>query len=430
MNKILAGQWLCDGHNDMRLVPVTPLMYFFVFKIFGISLFWGRVPSVVFSLITIFLFSYLIKKHKKLTPLVILTLFLWATNYYFFIFSRVVSRDIIMVGFAVAGLCFYLYGFSQDKFKKLAYAVIASLLFAVSILVKPLALICVVAVFLQFLIHRLTARPKSFLPAFTAIFLTLLFSISLMFGFNRLISSMPVSEIDNLILYKLRVTSTYSGNIFYGVLKNYRWFFSNPLIGFNGALFLLAFSSFLLSLMDIIKRRKSSLIDSMMISLFIAAYLFLGFFHYQAPRYFLILLVPMLYFVTMFPLNLFHLYRKRAFFTIGICFVLLANIWNCVELTRYHLQPKFTIVKAAEGVKADVLKDSKGKAGDVVIYGESSSTLSLVNRFKFKYKPTSETKYFTIVSSTPLLPEKGNWVLLNKYKFLEKDLYLYKKIKN
>ena len=79
-----------------------------------------------------------------------------------------------------------------------------------------------------------------------------------------------------------------------------------------------------------------------------------------------------------------------------------------------------------ETIKEDILKDSGKSAQEVVVYGENSSMLSLVNNLKFKYKPVAESEY--LVSFDKNISREKFWVLLNKYRFLDKSLYLYKKI--
>lgn len=424
INKVLTGNWLCDDRNHMRLMPLLPLMVFFLFKLFGISLMVARLPSVVLSLVTILLCFHFVRKGKRIYPLALVNLFLVGTNYYFFIYSRTALLEIPMISFGVLGLYFYFQADSAKQYLKKNLYIISGIFLSFSLLIKPHGLIFLLALLIHAFIRRLTRRKPYYAPFIITAAVSVPLFFILLGAFNYFILSNPAYEISDLISQKLGVNASYAGNIFYSLIVNYNWFFINALIGFNGPLVILAALSMMLSLMNIVKTGRAPVIESTMISLLVASYLFLGFFYYQPPRYFLVILVPLLYFASILPLNLFKIYKKRLFFHLAVVLVVAANLWNCFYLFHYTLHPRFTMVRSARSIKRDVVKYSKKEARDITLYGKNTAILSLVNNMKFKYRITPESKY--VVTLVPLGSGKpGDWMLLNKYRFLQKEIYLY-----
>ena len=189
-------------------------------------------------------------------------------------------------------------------------------------------------------------------------------------------------------------------------LKNYtRIFATNWLVAKNRLLFFLAGISMLTVTIQAIRLRKISLVDNLMLSIFVSSFLFVGFISYQPPRYSLIFLVPVIYFVATLPVKIQNAdiikpERLKEVLTIVILVILFVNTWNVYKMARYLTHPQFSLRNVALQIKDDIHQDSSSSDPDsLILRGDFASTLAMANQMKFLYSGTTGTN-LTIGSLT------------------------------
>ena len=134
-------------------------------------------------------------------------------------------------------------------------------------------------------------------------------------------------------------------------------------------------------LVMILRRKRISLLDTMMLSLMLAGYFFVGYFSYQPSRYFLVLVIPVVYFAAALPARIQGMFARKqvgraktnAIFASGITcmLVLCANNWHMVRLGEYVSEYRYTIRDTSMAMKQAILKDRKdnGFAGCCYLRG-------------------------------------------------------------
>ena len=147
ISNYLTGSWICDDHNHFLLMPVMSFVQYFVFSIFGMSLFTARLAVVFFSLLVVLIACAFIRDGEKDGQfgekgggVLLLALLLLATNFYYFNYSRLALLDLPMLGFGITSYYCAYKAFAGDGFvKKIAMYTVSGLLLAISFLTKPSA---------------------------------------------------------------------------------------------------------------------------------------------------------------------------------------------------------------------------------------------------------------------------------------------------
>ncbi|MEW5801436.1 MAG: phospholipid carrier-dependent glycosyltransferase [bacterium] len=456
VSRYLTGNWLMNGPNHMLLMPTMPLIQYRVFTLLGLSLASARLPSAVISLFLVLfvcLFVAANNRHREshgdglmrdermrdgrmrlpaLVP-ICLCLFLLGSNIYFFVFGRLALLDVPMSAFGLFSL-FLLYKAmaSSGPGSKIILYPASGVVLAISILTKSSAFVFVVTMLfvlaLRFYFAR-ERRKQDLLGILSSLVIAVII-VSLAYPFIRHLTGAsrdmtPAGLIGSKIVYN---------PLLIGI--NYVKFFSNQFLVRNGILFLLALASFFIVTAEGFKDTSIHLSDMIMGSLLVASFLFLGYFTYQPPRYFLILIIPLVYFVSTLPINIqnVRIYHRLSELhhpeIIVIILILAGNTYNVFGMLKIHLDPRFTIPSVARAVRHDILADKKGERAEdiILIHG---ATLSLVNQLIPYETPSADMKkpiYHLLQGE--MKPQGKGFTLISSYTMLNNykgsKLYLYR----
>ena len=436
MAKLATGEWLLDTpyHNHILIMPLIPLIEYGTFKALGISLFSGRLPILLFSLLASFLIvAFAAKKDDEETKtefVIPLAVFLVGTDYYFFGYSRLVFLDVPMLALGLLSL-FLLARAMKEENGSLAswfrrYAA-SGAVFALAFLAKPTAVIFALAALLIIAFRtcvRGAFRKQELLGACFFLLAAAAVIGASKLGINALVRNDTASAPYYLISDKF---------VFHPltILGNYVSFFKNPLIRDNLLLVILAGASAAIALTRAVRRRRFSYPDAALGSLALASCLVIGFFTYQPPRYFIVLIAPLAYFAATLPLNLNAVLspRLKKIPAGGVCLtiaaallVLAAQAKNISKLADHVLHPRFSIRAVAQSVRADL--------GAPALTGEISSTLALANGLPFSYNGLNQEKPRYLISEGPMENPPPATVLLRSYDMLQNymglKVYVYR----
>jgi len=445
INKYLTGNWICDELNDIFIWPIIPLIQYLSFNYAGFSLTVARMPSLIFSCIIVLMLLWIIIRttmdwESKIIS-VILFLFLISTNYYYFIFGRLAFLEIPMIAIGTAALLFFLKGIeSQKKWLSWMYILACGILLGISVLTKTNGLIFGLTIFLYAMFNWIIEKRK---PKFQLYAVLFSIAVILIIGIPLIIkknidptTSIPTQYIfnSNIFFFKGFLPAT--------VFKNYLRFFTNPLILNNIGLFLFSILSMLIVINEYFETKRISNLNKIFLVFFLSSFLVLGFFIAQATRYFVILLAPMIFFVSTLPVNFRNLINNnfpnqsqilliRHSSFIIISFILLANVWNMWKLEDYINNYNYSYISAAWDIKKKVTTETSGIDDNIILYGNISSSIALITGLKFSYKIPDKVKSGIYIISDEDL-DSNKLKLVSEYNVFSrlyggKILRLYKK---
>ena len=416
VSKYTTGKWIIPGSaNHILLLPFMPSIDYIFIKALGLSLWTLRVPSVICCLLSIgllWVFSAQRVKEddiyselsRRILPL--LCLFIIGFNYYFFIYGRLALLDIPM---AALGLCslFFVYRalLAKNLKHKTAFYISAGVLLAFALLTKTTAAIFVVTLIFVLILQLLadkTSRKSSFWGISSVIVIGFLVYLTIYKSLPYLLSAaddvQPVELISVRNSYIEEIRKTLNWTLKEACNPTLFWvhingILTNLLILRNQVFFWLAATSLLLVVVQSYRQKKVNLTDNIMGSLFVASFLFLGYFRYQPPRYLTILIMPVAYFVSMLPQNLLSISQisldkrkdKRLMLTIVII-IFCANIPNVLRVIAYHKNPRYSIVTVAGLIEKDIVKDNKIPNVEDIRLVSNLSIFSAINKIKILYE--------------------------------------------
>ncbi|MDH7559931.1 MAG: glycosyltransferase family 39 protein [bacterium] len=394
VNKVVSGHWLCDRNNHILLMPVMPVVQYAVFKLAGLSLAAARLPATVLSVLTMGLLLVMVRRRTKEGPpsapaerwlTLALTVFLLGTNFYFFVYGRLALLDLPMTAFGLASLVAVHKGLSlHSGRKRLLLFTAAGVLLAVAVLSKPSAALYGTALLLLFVLQLLLQRHgrwrlvQEMLVTFVtagAVVAVARIGLSLAAaGYEELTPSHLVS--DRIVIH-LRT-----------LVRNYIKFFNNPVVRKNAPLLVLAYLNVMLIAFHAARSGMLRMTDRVMLALFAACYLFLGFFVHQMPRYFVVVVVPTAYLVATLPANVRALFaaRRGAWVWSAVAvLIVLANGWNLVRLGQYLKEPQYSMRTVAEQIAEEVRRNEGGEADSAILCGDVAAAMALANRMRFAF---------------------------------------------
>jgi 4-amino-4-deoxy-L-arabinose transferase-like glycosyltransferase len=106
-NKIVFGSWKIDEWNLMYVTPLTNILTYLIFLIFGVGIAQMNMLPVVFSCL-ILIFVYLILKKITNLTFAVIGVLLIGINYPFLMFSRIAVRVMPMLFFVLLAIYFLL----------------------------------------------------------------------------------------------------------------------------------------------------------------------------------------------------------------------------------------------------------------------------------------------------------------------------------
>ncbi len=455
INKYLSNNWMCNDKNDILLWPVMPIIEYFCFRIFGLSLFSLRLPSVILSTLLIILlglFIYITNSKNNLNKkllILIVYLLLAGTNYYLYIQGRIAFFDIPMSTIGLASLLIFFKAIRAKTLKtKYFYYAIHGFVIAICVCVKTSGLIFflspIVSLFIMNIINK--SNEKYNVRGLIISFIVMVcVTVSILFIVNYKITN---------DIFTIPLKYIFNPNaVHYGqlhpllIIKNYLRFFTNNIIMNNLALFLMMLISILIVLYKSIRKRNIEISDSIMLSLTISSFLFLGFFTPQAERYFVVLLIPMLYFIpkliqyAMYISDKYGIHWSKERITpksivcVLILIIMFSNIWNVWKMGNYIRDRKYSLMNTALMIKQDIDRDVKrrGRVFPYLMVGMTTSTLAVINNIPFTYHLNNYTEsHYFITNESDEITNDG-YRLISQYRIFSIDdpeLILYLLIPN
>ncbi len=403
VNEIVTGHWLCDRNNHILLMPWMPVVQYLAFRTLGLSLAVARLPATVLSVLIMALLLVAVRRRldeeqvsspRKWTALA-LALFLLGTNYYFYVYGRLALLDLPMTAFGLASLLVFHRALALPRGAKVWwYFAGAGALLGLAFLTKPSAALYA-TVLLVFVLLQFLVEPASWCKYVFGLMGAFLVS-AILVGGARIVLAAAAAGYQKLTPSHL-VTERIVVHL-YTILRNYEKFFNNPVVRSNWGLLLLAYINVVVIAFQAARAGIFRSVDRLMIAYLVACYLFLGFFVHQHPRYFVVLVVPVMYLVATLPGNLRQVFSRGTgarVEALGIALVLLANSWNVVRLVNYHRAPACSLRTVAQEVREVVMADSTGRGTQPVLCGDLAATLALANgmRFSFDLHPGVQGQY-------------------------------------
>ncbi len=455
INKYLSNNWMCNDKNDILLWPVMPILEYLCFKIFGLSLFSLRLPSVILSTLLIFLLGYFIyrtnSKVKLNTKLLIIFVYLLlaGTNYYLYIQGRIAFFDIPMSTIGLVSLLIFFKAIRAKTLKKkYIYYVIHGFVIAICVCVKTTGLIFFLSPIIYLLIMNIInkSNEKYNVRGLIISFIVMVcVTVSILFIVNYKITNDIFTIPLKYIFNPKAVNSSQLHPLL--IIKNYLRFFTNNIIINNLALFLMMLISILIVLYKSIRKRNIKISDSIMLSLTISSFLFLGFFTPQAERYFVVLLIPLLYFIPKLIQYASYISDKYGRYmlkkgikfkgVVGVLIILIvfSNIWNISKMEDYLRNKKYSLMNTALLIKQDIDRDMerRGRVSPYMMVGMTTSTLAVVNNMPFTYHLDNdlENHYFITNESDEITNDR--YMVMSQYKIFSIDdpeLILYLMLPN
>ena len=444
VNKVVSGHWLCDRNNHILLMPVMPVVQYAVFKVAGLSLPSARLPASLLSVGIILLVLLLLSRRMQEEPqrpprekwlALTLAVFLLGTNYYFYIYGRLALLDLPMTAFGVASLLAVHKALSQLRGNKgLLWFVVAGVLLAAAFLTKPSAALYGAALVLL-MVLQMVVEPGRWRDPLKGMGITLVVAGALILAARVLIGVAaagykeltPSHLVTDRIVFHLRT-----------IVRNYVKFFNNPVVKKNAPLLGLAYLNVVVLAFNSARLGVFRLADRVMVALFVACYLFLGFFVHQLPRYFVVLVVPMSYLVATFPDNLRLLWSSRGgalWRGLVIIVVVWANWWNTARLVQYIREPHFSMRTVARQVREIVAEECGADVEGAVLCGDVAATMALSNGMKFSFGvPQHGQRLYLFAQGEAAVPGRTlaplqTFDLLNNYycyDYGRRRMYLYR----
>ena len=292
--KFLTDEWLSDDFNYIVLIPVMSHIRYFFFKIFDMSLFSARLPSLILSTCSIFiLLLFIISSYKKNFPnllkILFVTVMIMGTNYYYLMYSRVAYSDLPMFFFGFTALfLFYSALLTKNNLLKYLYYFAAGIFLVISLYTKTTGAIFLLTIFFSLIIiaFRNTQNNKKYLEKGNLIgniLLILVTTISII-AVYLLLKNLYKDNFNEITSFLLEDKLGYNPLNPIMLITSYAYLVRVCFIWKNWSLLLLSFVSIGFIIFGFIKKKDISVINIIFISLFFSILIFLGFFYCKPTR--------------------------------------------------------------------------------------------------------------------------------------------------
>lgn len=359
---ILTGNWYVAGDfNPAVNLLVLPMIQILSFKILGISLVSARLTITIFFILLLVVLYLLIKKYENSLSALI-TIFLLSTNYTCFAYSRLAILEIPMTFFIVLAIFFAL---SILKSYRYLFTILSALSFFIALLTKYTAIFALPILLFIFLRGENKNLNRYY---HTTIFVAVL-GVSFLLYYLFIVHKYPQ---DYRYFISLNITSRIKFApvfIIKGIVKAiYHGIHIDkvlyPLIIIYGGIL-------------IIQKRLYKSVLSLISLLWIFIYIvMLGIYHYQPPRYYLPLAIPVFIIaaVMLYSCITGIIKQNKILKTVFIMGVLLAVLMNCFMVISYISAPKYSFINMARDIKYYMEESSAHKN---ILLGDFANTISL-----------------------------------------------------
>ncbi len=355
----LSGRWLLSDFNYIFMDPLMPLLQRAAYMVGGVSLLAARLPAVILNMAMAFLVALMVyersPRHKVLSSSI--AVFLISTNYYFFIYGRLALIDLPMAALGLISFYFYLQALAGSRALYLRRFALSGIFLYLSLLMKASAVNFILAYLIFTLLTAALRRIDRKTVLRTGIIV--LTAALAHYATLRLIRLVLAAEqfslrSDTLIRYKMP----------HGVghlLRLYLTSLGNGFVLHNWALLILALFVLGAILLQIRRGRKPLNTDLLFVSLFVSTFVFHGFFNYHPARYYIILLIPVVWFVATIPWRIedrkLSRTKEKLILTVALALIVAANSWNLYRYAGHLAQPQYTFVATAKAVGRAIQQD-------------------------------------------------------------------------
>ncbi len=395
IKEILSGQWWLNDYNYIVMDPVIPFLQWALFKIGNVSLLNARLPSFLLSLALIYFFSIFIylRADKHGLPKAGMALFLLSSNYFLMIYGKMALLDIPMTTFATAGLLSFSAALrKKDNFVR---SLSGSVFLMLALLTKASAANFLLALGLSFLIFykqkKISARA---LFNWTGLLLVVVAAYFLILTFlHGWIPNTQLAARGNALIGEKLPKD------FWQILKYYATSPGNSFVRLNSPLFILVFYVIYKQL----RSKHWNDTATMMAMLMVSTFLFHGFFNYHPPRYYMVLSVPMVYFIVQFPevLSISFPGKPNKASLSGFMLILLVNGWNFQKSIDYSLHPQYTFIQTAKAVDRAIRSTGALPQQSLLLDADVHTSMPyyLNMDFDYGYKMPANNKPVFLISS-------------------------------
>ncbi|MBD3291091.1 hypothetical protein GF337_19945, partial [candidate division KSB1 bacterium] len=283
VNKILYDKWFMpDDYNAMSNVPVFSIFQYVLLRLFGLSLITLRIPGIIYTLVSLALLWFFLKRRNM--ALAFIFLILAGSNYFFLIFNRLALLENLLLMFLVlVTICLFKYRETNS---------IKWLLSAIFIYWAGFFIKATILFFLPLLLFVILTNPVGKWVRIRHLYIYALFSTLLLI----------MAYIFWIIPHKVDWTYFETRNIYQNIdesslifIINYARYFTNlKLFQFMPVTYLVFLVSLFYYLYELLIIKKVAFLELFFIVWAISAFVFLGFFTYSPPRHSLILIIPIM----------------------------------------------------------------------------------------------------------------------------------------
>lgn len=356
------GEWYFVGDfNPIVNIPIAQFLYFASFELFGPGLKSGRAVTALFSLLLIFLFSlFMGKKFGKTAALIGLALF--SVNFVFFAYSRLMLLEVMAT--ALTFLAFFILSSAQRV--DLVKVALAALLLGLGVLTKT-TMIFMIPILLLMLLRAKEELGARLVKA--SLFLGVLSAVVAGFYYWAQ-SSYPI---DFAYFKELN----YSNRSFSGPLE---WLLNVPLVlvrvgTFGYELILVTALTTLYAFIKSKAYRENPYV--LYFALYAVFYLgLLTLVSYTPPRYYLPLLVPILFFSASSVAVILKEGKVRKEIIVAV--LAMMTLFQGQKIAHHLLNPAYSFRDMANSV-AQLIREREGQQdiSDVYVVGSIVDTVAI-----------------------------------------------------
>lgn len=284
---VRTGTWITEGElNPGAVLPVWMTFQMGILKLFGVGLQNARIGSILCGLIMLILLVLLLKQEKPLLMKIILLLA--AVNYPLMIYNRIaIAENLILCLLVTLAIC--LRNIAQSE-KTVFWTVFFWLLMGTGILIKPIHIFFIIPFITELRYLNKDKRIKIVYASIVTIFVL---------GFS-LVSLLQPFKNEWAYFYQLNLFNQFASGLKIYLWKVIRSVVEMPFFAFMPVLFPLAVFMFFRLFPEFLRNGSMKFFHRMVLSWFGGGWIFLILIPYAPPRYWLILIPPVLFMAGLF----------------------------------------------------------------------------------------------------------------------------------
>ncbi len=295
VNKILYGKWFIqDDYNAMSNVPVFSIIQYALLSLLGLSLGTLRIPGIIYTVISLSLLWFFLKKRN--ITFAFIFLILASFNYFFIIYNRLALLENLLLLFLVSvSICLFRY----RETKSVKWLLLAIIIYWAGFFIKATILFFLPLLLIVILTNPVSKKVR--LKHFYIYSLLSTFILIMVYLFWIIPHKVDWNYFETRNIYQ---NINESSLIF---IINYSRYFTNlKLFQFMPVTYLVFLLTLFYYLYELLIIKKVAFLELFFCVWAVSAFAFLGFFTYSPPRHSLILIVPMMILNASFLIKMYH----------------------------------------------------------------------------------------------------------------------------